>query len=173
MILGSLLVYVLVAFGIGISMAMCAYGAPCPPPDPAAKPVVRLAAGEILALSRLVWAENRSGGYCGMLSIASVVVNRLQENPKTFGATITQVINKPHQFSVFGKADPNRRKMAKVSDDDDEFITAMLAAIAAVSGVENTGRALYFYSGRAPYWSHGMVVTKANYFGHTFLRPKP
>jgi spore germination cell wall hydrolase CwlJ-like protein len=148
------------------------HAATCPPPDPAAKPVVRLAAGEILALSRLAWAENRSGGYCGMLSIASVVVNRLQQNPKIYGATITQVINKPYQFSVFGKTDPNRRKMAKVAEDDDEFVSAMLAAIAAVSGVENAGGALYFYSGSAPYWSHGMLVVSRQY-GHVFLRPRP
>lgn len=144
----------------------------CPAPDPDAKPVVRLAAGEISQLARLAWAENRSNGYCGMLSIASVVINRMQENPKIFGATITQVVNKPYQFSVFGRTDPNRRKMAKVSDDDDEFVTAMLAAIAAVSGLDNSAGALYFYSGAAPYWAHGMVVTTKMY-GHVFLRPRP
>lgn len=171
-ILGYLLCYLLVAFGIGISMAMCAHAAPCEHPDPAAKPVVRLAAGELHSLAALAWAENRSNGYCGMLAVASVVINRMQENPKTFGATITQVINKPYQFSVFGKTDKNRLKMSRVAEHDDLFVTAMLAAIAAVSGVENTGRALYFYSGRAPYWSHGMVVTSRQY-GHVFLRPKP
>jgi spore germination cell wall hydrolase CwlJ-like protein len=148
------------------------HAATCPPPDPAARPIVKLAAGELRSLAALAWAENRSSGYCGMLSIASVVVNRLQQNPKIYGATITQVINKPYQFSVFGRTDPNRRKMAKVAEDDDEFVTAVLAAIAAVSGVENTGRALYFYSGRAPYWSHGMVVT-AKQYGHVFLKPRP
>jgi spore germination cell wall hydrolase CwlJ-like protein len=143
----------------------------CPPPDPGVRPVVRLAAGEISQLARLAWAENRSSGYCGMLSIASVVINRMQEDPKTFGATITQVINKPYQFSVFGKTDHNRRKMAKVSEDDDEFVSALLAAIAAVSGVDNSHRALYFYSGSPPYWAAGMVVTTKMY-GHVFLRPR-
>jgi spore germination cell wall hydrolase CwlJ-like protein len=164
----------LVLFIVIVAVAGKLQAAPlCPPPDPGARPVVRLAAGEISQLARLAWAENRSSGYCGMLSVASVVINRIQEDPKTFGATITQVINKPYQFSVFGKADPNRRKMAKVSDDDDLFITAMLAAIAAVSGVENVGGALYFYSGKAPYWATDMVVTRHNAWGHTFLRPKP
>lgn len=159
-------------FAIAVLVAGKLQAAPlCPPPDPEAKPVVRLAAGEISQLARLAWAENRSNGYCGMLAITSVVINRMQEDPKTFGATITQVINKPYQFSVFGKTDPNRRKMAKVAEDDDEFVSAMLAAIAAISGVDNSHRALYFYSGSPPYWAAGMVVTTKMH-GHVFLRPR-
>lgn len=162
----------LVLFIVVMAVAAKLQAAPlCPPPDPGARPVVRLAAGEISQLARLAWAENRSNGYCGMLAIASVVINRMQEDPKTFGATITQVINKPYQFSVFGKTDPNRRKMAKVAEDDDEFVSAMLAAIAAVSGVENSNGALYFYSGKTPYWAAGMVVTTKMH-GHVFLRPR-
>jgi spore germination cell wall hydrolase CwlJ-like protein len=150
------------------------HAATCPPPDPDARPVVRLAAGEIRALASLAWAEARGEPepYCSMLAVSSVVINRMQENPKTFGATITQVINKPYQFSVFGRADKNRVKMSRVAEHDDLFVTAMLAAIAAVSGVDNSNRALYFFSGKAPYWSHGMAVTAKRY-GHTFLRPRP
>lgn len=173
-LLAALTIGALVVTGLFLLMLASGSGhaAPaCPPPDPEARPVVRLAAGEISQLARLAWAENRSNGYCGMLAITSVVINRIQEDPKTFGATITQVINKPYQFSVFGKTDPNRRKMAKVAEDDDEFVSAMLAAIAAVSGVDNSNRALYFYSGSPPYWAAGMVVTTKMH-GHIFLRPR-
>lgn len=161
-----LVVYVVAAILIGISLAFS-----CPAPDPEAKPVVSLSRGELSMLARLAWAENRSHGYCGMLSISSVVINRMRTNPAYFGGTVTQVIQRPNQFSVFGRNDPNRSKMTKVDESDDAYVAALLAAIAAVGGADITGGALYFYSGGAPAWSHGMAVTLRGH-GHTFLKER-
>ena len=162
-----LLIYVTLAILIGITLAYA-----CPAPDPASRPVVPLVRGELSMLARLAWAENRSNGYCGMQAISSVVVNRMRTNPSYFGGTIAQVLQKPNQFSVFGKSDPNRQKMMKVDESEDSYVSAMLAAISAVGGADPVAGATYFFSGKPPAWSHGMVVT-ARQHGHTFLRAKP
>lgn len=143
----------------------------CAPPDPAARPVVRLNAGELRSLAALAWGEARGepNPYCSMLAVSAVVINRMQRNPKTFGATVTQVINKPYQFSVFGKTDPNLRKMARVNESDPSFIAAMLAAISAISGIDPSHGATHFAAGRAPGWAADMLVT-ARIGQHTFFQ---
>jgi spore germination cell wall hydrolase CwlJ-like protein len=143
----------------------------CAPPDPAARPVIRLASGELRALAALAWGEARGepDSYCSMVAVAAVVVNRVQSNPGYFGATVTQAINRPFAFSVFGKMDPNRKKMTKVDESDEQFIVALLAAIAAVSGTDPVQGADHFFSGRPPRWASGMVLT-ARIGQHTFMR---
>lgn len=163
--LAVLAIYALLAILIGITIAYS-----CERPDPAAKPVVPLSRGELSMLARLAWAEARGepNPYCSMLGVAAVVINRMRTNPQYFGATITQVIHRPNQFSVFGKNDPNRRKMDKVDESNPVFTTALLAALSAASGIDPVHGSTYFYSGRTPRWSHGMAV-KAKIAGHTFL----
>ena len=132
----------------------------CSPPDPESKPVVRLAAGELRQLAVVAWAEARGDGYCAMQAVAAVILNRVQANPKLYGATITQVIHKPFAFSVFGRRDPNRVKMAKADESDPSFISAMLAAIAALGGSDPTAGATHFaVAGSRPAWATRMVLT--------------
>ena len=173
--------FVAAAILIGLLMAVWnpSYGAgrtTCPPPDPTARPVVRLSRGEIRDLAALVWAEARGepDAYCSMQAVAAVVVNRMRRNPRYFGATITQVISRPYAFSPFGKDDPQNRRMRAVDERDDLYYSALLAALAAVSGADPTrdragDGATHFYSGQAPAWSRRMLVT-ARIGGHTFLR---
>lgn len=149
----------------------------CAPPDPGGRPVIRLQAGELRSLAALAWGEARgeggdAGPYCSMVSVAAVVVNRIQQNPSYFGATVTQVIHRPYAFSVFGRTDPNGRRMAKVDESDAEFVIALLAAIAAVSGADPVHGADHFFSGRPPRWASGMVVT-GKIGAHTFMRSGP
>jgi spore germination cell wall hydrolase CwlJ-like protein len=162
---------VMIAFWI--AQASAAPKIECRPPDPRAAPVVKLSAGEIRALASLAWAEARGEAdpYCSMQAVAAVVVNRMQINPEYFGASVTQVINRPHAFSPFGKQDPQRRKMGKVDESDDLFVTSLLAAIAAVSGADPVAGATHFYSGRPPDWAARMLVT-ARIGGHTFMRSR-
>lgn len=171
--LGTFCLYIAVAILIGV---MVAHGAPrsippCQPPDPVRPPIVKLAAGELRTLAALAWAEARGepDAYCSMQAVAAVVVNRMRTNPGYFGATITQVVHRPYQFSPFGRADPNRVKMSKVDESSPSYVAALLAAIAAVSGADPVAGATYFYSGRSPRWTAGMLVT-ARIGGHTFLR---
>lgn len=160
--------------GLLIALPLPALGARgCAPPDPSAKPVIRLAAGELRALAALAWGEARGepDAYCSMVAVAAVVVNRIERNPEYFGATVTQVLNKPFAFSVFGKRDPNRLKVAQINESDELFITATLAAIAAVGGSDPVAGADHFHAGRPPRWAAGMVVT-ARIGSHTFRRSR-
>lgn len=169
-IFAAVLIYIGIAVVLACSPpAHAAVG--CHPPDPEARPVIRLAAGELRTLARLAWGEGRSEGYCGMVAISAVVINRMQRNPKTFGATVTQVINKPYAFSSFGKTDPNRLKMAKIDESDEHYLRATLAALAAVAGQDPTGGGLYFHAvGSRPSWAARMVVS-ARIGQHVFMRP--
>lgn len=169
-----LVVYVVAAILIGIALA---FG--CPAPDPEAKPVVSLSRGELSMLARLAWAEARGepNPYCSMLAVSAVAVNRMRTNPTYFGATITQVLTKPHAFSPFGRDDPQHRRMMSIDERDSHYHSALLAALAAVSGIDPTRDreghgATYFYSGGPPRWSHGMAVTLRS-GRHTFLTSRP
>lgn len=148
----------------------------CAAPDPQAVPIVRLSRGEIRDLAALAWAEARGedDAYCAMQAVAAVVINRMQTNPRYFGATITQVISRPNAFSPFGRDDPQNRRMLAVDERDGLYASALLAAIAAVSGADPTrgspgDGATHFFSGKAPDWTRHMVVT-ARIGHHTFLR---
>lgn len=156
---------------VGVRLGHAAVPADCRPPDPGTRPIVPLASGELRALAALAWAEARGerDAYCSMLAVSAVVVNRIRTNPRYFGASVTQAINRPHQFSPFGRNDPNRRKMGKVDEGDHLFVTALLAAIAASTGVDNTGGATHFFSGPRPRWANGMVLTM-RLGGHTFMK---
>jgi spore germination cell wall hydrolase CwlJ-like protein len=80
------------------------------------------------------------------------------------------VVSKPFAFSVFGKTDPNRTKMARVDESDPVFISAVLAAISAVSGADPTSGATHFVSGGLkPGWAARMTVT-ARIGGHVYFR---
>lgn len=142
----------------------------CEKPNPESPHVVRLAAGELRQLAVVAWGEARGDGYCAMQAVSAVILNRLQANPKLYGATITQVIHKPFAFSVFGRRDPNRVKMAKVDESDPSFISATLAAIAAVGGSDPTGGATHFaVAGSRPAWATHMVLT-ARIGAHLYYR---
>lgn len=164
------LIYIALAVLIAMAFARAEPARGCRPPDPNARPIVKLSRGEIRALAALAWAEARgeSDAYCSMLAVSSVVINRMTINPQYFGATITQVINRPYAFSPFGRDDPNKTRMGKVDESDPLYISALLAAIAAVSGADNTMGSTHFYSGKPPGWSHRMLV-KRRIGGHTFL----
>jgi spore germination cell wall hydrolase CwlJ-like protein len=175
-VVSGLVAFIAIAVAIGLLMAEInpAYGASrCAPPDPTARPVVRLASGELRSLAALAWGEARGepDAYCSMQAVAAVVVNRVRTNPQYYGATINQAIHKPYAFSVFGKRDPNRQKVASVNEADSLFVTALLAAIAAASGADPTAGAVHFWSGRAPRWTSGMLVT-VRIGAHTFARSR-
>jgi spore germination cell wall hydrolase CwlJ-like protein len=170
-IAGAIVAGIIAAMIVSASSEARGASAACRAPDPANRPIVSLASGELRALAALAWAEARGerDPYCSMLAVSAVVVNRIRTNPRYFGASVTQVINRPHQFSPFGKRDPNRNKMGKVDESDRLFVTGLLAAIAAASGIDNTGGATHFYSGARPAWAHGMVLTM-RLGGHTFMK---
>lgn len=135
-------------------------------------PIVKLQPGDLRALAGVGWGEARGEGFCSMLAVQAVVINRMRTAPKTFGATVSQVLGKPNQFSIFGKHDPNRAKVAGLDERDPLFLAATLAALAALSGVDPTGSAVYFHHrDMLPSWAPGTVVT-ARIGSHVFRKAK-
>jgi spore germination cell wall hydrolase CwlJ-like protein len=171
-VLGVIAVFVaILTVAIWLGNVQAAERVKCAVPDPRAAPIVKLSSGEIRALAALAWAEARGEAdpYCSMQAVAAVVVNRLRTDPSYYGATVTQVIHRPYAFSAFGRADPNRAKMARIDESDGLYVTALLASIAALSGADPVAGATHFYAGRAPSWSRRMVVT-VRIGAHTFAR---
>lgn len=144
-----------------------------PPWPPAAKPIVVLEPGDIRALAEVIYGEARGEGWCGQIAVGSVVVNRLKKDPKRWGATVAQVVNKPNQFSSFGKTDPNLKRMKRADESEHAFFMANLAAIAVLSGAADpTGGAVYFHHrNMTPNWAPGTTVT-AIIGAHVYRKPK-
>jgi len=173
-LLAIVLVYVLAALGIAVMIerASAASALGCASPDPRAVPVVSLSRGEIRDLAALAWAEARGepDPYCAMQAVAAVVVNRVRTNPRYFGATITQVISRPYAFSPFGRDDPQHRRMQSVDERDGLYVSALLAALAALSGADPTRGGTHFHAvGARPAWANDMLVT-AKIGSHIFYK---
>lgn len=135
-------------------------------------PIVKLQPGDLRALAGVGWGEARGEGFCAMLAVQAVVINRVRTAPKTFGATVSQVLGKPNQFSIFGKRDPNRAKVAGLDERDPLFLAATLAALAALSGVDPTSGAVYFHHrDMVPDWASRTVVS-ARIGSHVFRKAK-
>ncbi len=87
-------------------------------------------------LAHLIHSESRGEPYIGQVAVGAVVLNRVKSS--RFPNTIEEVIMAPGQFSVVAEGTfflpPNE--------------TAFKAAREAISGVDPTGGALYFYNPR-------------------------
>lgn len=172
------LAFVGLSVGAGILLARltpahAAVTCAAPPWPPVARPVVKLLPGDVRALSEVIFGEGRGDGWCGMIGIGTVVLNRIRTNPKYFGATITQVTQKPNAFSSFGKADPNLRLMKKADESDPAFFLAQLAALAVLAGAPDpTGGAVYFHHrDMMPEWGPRTIET-ARIGSHIYRRDK-
>jgi N-acetylmuramoyl-L-alanine amidase len=141
--------------------ALAAEQCPAPPWPPTVRPVVDLEPGDIRALSEAIWGEARGEGWCGQMAVGWVILNRMIQDPKTWGATIHQVVTKPNQFSSFGRKDPNSKKMKRADESLDSFYMAQQAALAVLGGAADpTGGAVYFHHrNMLPGWARHTVVT--------------
>ncbi len=87
-------------------------------------------------LAHLIHSESRGEPYIGQVAVGAVALNRVKSS--RFPNTLEEVIMAPGQFTVVSKGTfyqtPNE--------------TAFKAARDAISGVDPTGGALYFYNPR-------------------------
>jgi N-acetylmuramoyl-L-alanine amidase len=145
-----------------VRMAHAEIRCAAPPWPPVFRPVITLEPGDIRALAEVIYGEARGESWCGQVAIGWVVVNRIKVDPKTWGATVAQVVNKPNQFSAFGKADPNLKRMKRADESEHAFFTASMAALSVLSGAPDpTGGATYFHTrGILPDWARTTVVTQ-------------
>lgn len=120
-------------------------------------------------LAMTSWAEARGDGFCAMVAVSHVILNRLKAG--TFGTTVRQITRAPFQFSVWNEGGA---KLGKISERDPVYVLAQLAAASAASGSvpDNTGGATYFITATMnprPTWAARMAVS-ARVGGHVFFR---
>ncbi len=124
---------------------------------------------DIDILARTIWGEARGEGAIGMQAVANVVMNRYQlaiSNPayaKQFGSTIAEICQKPWQFSVWNKGNPNLNKMLLLTPSDRSFRQALDIARKAVTGelTDVTNGADHYRTAYVnPRWSRGKKPTK-------------
>lgn len=114
-------------------------------------------------LARTLWGEARNQGLDGMAAVANCVMNRVQIDlhndgkPDWWGEGVTDVCQKPWQFSCWNANDPNRAKLLAVTAADPYYRDALVIASAAVAGQlrDRTGGATHYYAPKvvgAPTW---------------------
>ncbi|MGE4271795.1 MAG: spore cortex-lytic enzyme [Desulfitobacterium sp.] len=114
---------------------------------------------DINLLARCVSAEARGEPYVGQVAVAAVLLNRLED--PAFPNTIADIIYQPLAFSSVADGQIN---MAPTS-------SAVKAAQEAVSGVDPTGGAIYFFNPAKTknkfIWSRPQIMQIGN---HMFTR---
>lgn len=89
---------------------------------------------EVRILAQTIWGEARGEPVSGQEAVACVVINRVRL-PRWWGRSVTEVCQKPGQFSCWNADDPNRGKLDMLSHDDPAFATALRIARRALAGV--------------------------------------
>lgn len=128
-------------------------------------------AWDIHVLARTLYGEARGEPPEGQAAVGSVIINRLHD--KRFPKTVAGVCLQAKQFSAWNDDDPNRDKMAQVSDDD--LAPFYLLATRLIDGIEpdNTNGSTHYFAGaETPAWAKGRapVVTIGR---HAFLNDVP
>lgn len=115
---------------------------------------------EIDVLARTIWGEARGEGTAGMQAVACVVMNRAAiaqvHERYWWGKGIIGICQKPFQFSVWNKGDPNYRKVMVIDKKDLYFVTATRIARRALCGLlpdPTDGATHYHAAGITPYWA--------------------
>lgn len=112
-------------------------------------------------LARTIFGEARGEPVRGKEAVAAVVMNRVQRARSRgghywWGATVIEVCQKPWQFSCWNNADPNRKKIEKVSADNQVFRSCQRIARRAISGTledPTSGATHYHAQGVNPPWA--------------------
>jgi N-acetylmuramoyl-L-alanine amidase len=127
--------------------------------------IVRLKPGELDLMAKIVAAESTGEPEAGQRAVAWTIINRVRDEPETFGRTVTKAALKPHQFA----------RPAALPDNSPSYQRAMLATLRAVlgeGGDPSLGSTYFFRTDMRPWphWSRNMQV-RATIGKHTFLRP--
>jgi len=100
--------------------------------------------------ARVAWGEARGEPGGGMQAVLNVMVNR-KRDPR-FPSTLSGVATQPCQFSAFNDADPNRRKLEAVGEENRHYKKAfVLAALAQINLLPDiTSGATYYHTTDMP-----------------------
>lgn len=79
---------------------------------------------EIDIVARTLWGEARNQGMKGMIAVANVIGNRVN-NPGWWGYGYISVCFMKNQFSCWNRNDPNYSEIRKVDPSDKQFFQAI------------------------------------------------
>ncbi len=123
-------------------------------------------------LARTIWGEARNQSHEGMVAVANVVMNRVN-NPRWWGKDVISVCKAPRQFSCWNKDDPNLPLLLRVTRSDERFVKCLEIAEKAVDGqlADVTKGADHYYNPAVvnPRWASPSKVT-VTIGDHVFLR---
>jgi spore germination cell wall hydrolase CwlJ-like protein len=123
---------------------------------------------DIDVMARTLWGEARGEGLLGMEAVANVIMNRValsnEKGGYWWGNSVTDVCQKPFQFSCWNTHDPNRAQMLILDPSDKIFAAALDIAADAVYGTlkDATGGATSYYANtmaKPPDWTNDMIQT--------------
>lgn len=127
---------------------------------------------ELTLLAMCVYGESRSESYEGKLSIAYVVMNRVNEQ-SWFGKTVKEVLLKPYQFTCFSKSDPNFKKLFKPEPKLwKQCFKAAWNAYSSLSDDPTLGSNHYCRRDVAPPWKQ-ILEFKKEIGNHMFFKSSP
>ncbi len=89
--------------------------------------------GDADLIARTIFGEAGGEGRRGMELVAAVILNRLSAQA-WYGSTISEVILKPYQFTLWNAGNIAGLNAAAVNDNDPTFQTALAIARQAVNG---------------------------------------
>ena len=125
-------------------------------------------------LARAIYGEASNQGKEGMQAVGNVIINRVA-GKEWYGNTLTDVILKDKQFSVFNNPEgENYKRMMDATEDDEAYQQALEIAESLILGNidDNTGGATHYYNPDMvhPDWADSPLMTKLKKIGnHTFL----
>ena len=113
-------------------------------------------AKETKCLATAIYHEANAESVKGQIAVANVIMNRVES--KDFPNSVCGVISQKSQFSWYGKT------KHKYTDE-----TLAIARKMLNNRQDNTNGALFFHSGKNPYWTRKMKMTK-QIGNHKFYR---
>lgn len=127
---------------------------------------------DAMMLAKTALGEARGEGSEGMRAVMHTVVNRQAAVP---GASISDIVLAPMQFSAWNAGNPNREYMEQVNLDENEHLIDMAEKVISRGDVDPTGGATHYYApgevDEMPGWAGKMEKT-ATVGGHTFFKEK-
>lgn len=121
---------------------------------------------EIDILARTLWGEARGETLQGKEAVANVILNRLKHAQRKgrfwWGNSITEICQKPFQFSCWNTDDPNHKKLLSLSTSDAQFGICLRIAQRAVNGLlidHSNGADHYHADYVSPKWAKPDAIT--------------
>lgn len=133
---------------------------------------------EQLHLAATMWGEARGDGVEGMRAVGHVILNRVNsDRDARYGSTLSEVMFRDRQFSVWNLGDPNRDHMLRLIEgwqpqgrDGEMWLIAQTLAADILQGrsQDPTGGALYYHTLEVdPEWNdnpEGEVILASHIF---------